>query len=91
MALLEFYGEECPHCIMMAPMVEKLIAEGIKIERFETWHNEKNAAKLEQYDRDYCGGVPFFLNTESHRFMCGGTDEKSLRAWAAGTGGELTT
>ena len=73
---------------MMAPMVDKLIKEGIAIERLETWHNQDNAAKLEKIDRGYCGGVPFFINTDSGRYICGGTDEKSLRAWAAGTGGE---
>ncbi len=84
MALLEFYGKECPHCVTMMPMIDKLIAEGIKIEKFETWHDEKNAAKLETYDRGLCGGVPFFYNTESRQFICGETDEETVRKWAEG-------
>lgn len=84
MALLEFYGKECPHCVTMMPMIDKLIAEGIKIEKFETWHSEENAEKLAQYDRGLCGGVPFFYNTVSKHFICGETDEASIRKWAKG-------
>lgn len=88
MALIEFYGKECPHCLRVAPIIEKLIAEGIEIEQFEVWRDETNAAKMEKYDRGYCGGVPFFVNTDSKKYICGGTDEKSLRAWAKGEAGE---
>jgi thiol-disulfide isomerase/thioredoxin len=78
MALLEFYGTECPHCTRMAPLVEKLRGEGFAVEQFETWHDKKNAEKLAEYDRGFCGGVPFFFNTES------ATDYDRLRAWAEG-------
>lgn len=88
MPLLEFYGAECPHCVAMKPMVEKLIAEGVPIEVYEVWHNETNAAKMDALDRGLCGGVPFFYNTDSKKFICGGTDESTLRAWAKGEAGE---
>ncbi len=84
MPLLEFYGSECSHCIKMMPVVDKLIAEGIEIEKHETWHDEKNAALMQKYDRGLCGGVPFFYNTESKQFICGEADEKTLRDWANG-------
>lgn len=84
MALLEFYGAECGHCLKMMPIVDKLIEEGIAIEKLETWHNDENAAKMQEYDRGLCGGVPFFYNTESKKFICGEADEKTLRAWANG-------
>ncbi len=84
MALLEFYGKECPHCVTMMPMIDKLIEEGIAIEKFETWHDEGNAEKLKEYDRGLCGGVPFFYNTESKQFICGETDEETIRKWASG-------
>ncbi len=83
MSLLEFYGKECPHCIRMAPIVEKLKKDGIKIEQHEVWHNEENAKLMETYDTGLCGGVPFFYNTESKKFICGGADESDLRTWAA--------
>lgn len=82
--LYEFYGAECPHCVTMMPMIDKLIEEGIAIEKFETWHNEENAEKLKEYDRGLCGGVPFFYNTESKQFICGETDEATIRKWANG-------
>jgi thiol-disulfide isomerase/thioredoxin len=84
MALLEFYGKECPHCIRMAPLVERIEKEGFAVERYETWHDKKNAEKLAEYDRGLCGGVPFYFNTESKKHICGETDYGSLRAWAEG-------
>lgn len=84
MPLLEFYGKECPHCIAMAPDVEKLIKAGHKIQQLEVWHDEKNAKKMEEYDRGLCGGVPFFYNTKSKQFICGEADAKKLKKWAEG-------
>lgn len=84
MALLEFYGRECPHCVRMAPLVEQLRAEGFTVEQYETWHDEKNAEMLQKYDRGLCGGVPFFFNTDSGKFICGGTDYEELKKWAEG-------
>lgn len=85
MSLLEFYGETCPHCVTMKPLVEKLEAElGVKVEKFEVWNNEDNAKKMEEYDTGLCGGVPFFFNTESKKFICGSSDYTALKAWAAG-------
>lgn len=84
MALLEFYGTECPHCVKMAPMVEKLIGEGFAIEKHEVWHDPKNATLMKKYDTGLCGGVPFFFNTDSEQFICGEADEKTLRKWANG-------
>jgi thiol-disulfide isomerase/thioredoxin len=84
MALLEFYGKECPHCNKMMPLVDKLIKEGYQIEKFEVWHDEKNAEKMEKYDRGLCGGVPFFYNTDTDQFICGEEGEEALRKWANG-------
>ncbi len=84
MALLEFYGEECPHCKRMEPLVERLRGERHKVESFETWHDEKNAAMLGKYDRGVCGGVPFFFNTDSGKHICGAVGYDELKAWAEG-------
>ncbi|PJE64317.1 MAG: hypothetical protein COU90_02600 [Candidatus Ryanbacteria bacterium CG10_big_fil_rev_8_21_14_0_10_43_42] len=81
--LLEFYGEECPHCQEMDALVKKLEEEtGVRVETFETWHNTENARKMEEYDRGLCGGVPFFFNTESGNFICGETSYENLKHWA---------
>lgn len=81
--LLEFYGQGCPHCLRMAPLVQELEKEtGVKIEKYEVWHNEENAKKIEQYDKGLCGGVPFFFNTETNDFICGFTSYEHLKKWA---------
>ena len=83
--LLEFYGTECSHCVSMKPLVEKLEKEtGMKIEQYEVWHNEENMRKMEEYDAGLCGGVPFFFNTETKKFLCGGESYEELKKWAEG-------
>ena len=84
MALYEFYGETCPHCVKMMPIVDKLIEEGIEIEKLEVWNDEANAAKMTPLAEGKCPGVPFFINTDSEEWVCGGTDEETLRKWAEG-------
>lgn len=81
--LIDFYGEECPHCIAMMPLVERLEKEtGLKVERYEVWHNEENGRKMEQYDKGLCGGVPFFFNTDTNDFICGESSFEELKKWA---------
>lgn len=85
MALYEFYGETCPHCVAMKPTVEAAEKElGVTVEKFEVWNNEENATKMGEIDRGLCGGVPFFYNTESKQFICGASDEATLKAWMKG-------
>lgn len=84
MALIEFYGEGCPHCVRMAPLVEGLKKEGIAIDQLEVWNNETNAEKMSDYDKGLCGGVPFFYNTETKSFICGEAVYEDLKAWALG-------
>lgn len=86
--LLEFFGQECSHCISMAPLVKQLEQEErITVERFEVWHNKENEAHMEKYNRDssgktICNGVPFFFNTANKKFICGETSYEELKAWA---------
>lgn len=81
--LLEFYGTECAHCIRMHPLVERLVAEEkVTLEKYETWHDETNAKKQEEYDKGFCGGVPFFFNTDTGKFICGETSYEELKKWA---------
>lgn len=81
--LIDFYGKECPHCIKMMPLVDRLEKEaGIKVERLEVWHNAENAKKLEEYDNGQCGGVPFFINTDTGNMICGEAPYEELKKWA---------
>jgi thiol-disulfide isomerase/thioredoxin len=81
--LLEFYGLEDPICAKMVPLLERLEKEeGIKIVRYEVWHNEENAKMLESYDVGICGLVPFFINSENSSFLCGEITYDELKKWA---------
>lgn len=83
--LIEFYGEECPHCKLMMPLVEKLEAETSRpVHKLEVWHNDENLKKMEELDKGQCGGVPFFINTDTNDFICGATDYEELKNWALG-------
>ena len=86
MALLEFDGEECPHCIKMKPSIEQLEQElGVEVQKFETWHNPENEEKRKKFDADGdCGGVPYFVNEESGKNICGEASYEELKAWAEG-------
>lgn len=66
----------------MMPIVEALKQEGFEIEMLETWHNEENADLLETFDKGLCGGVPFFYNTDTKKFLCGEATEQDVRDWA---------
>lgn len=86
MSLLNFFGKECPHCEKMAVLVDRLEKEeGVTIEKIEVWHNDENMKKLEAIDNgDLCGGVPFFYNTETKKWVCGESEYEELKAWAKG-------
>ena len=82
--LLEFYGTNCPHCVKMAPLIERLEEQGMKLERYEVWHNAQNAEMLKKFDKGFCGGVPFFFNKKSGKWICGSTTWDKFLAWAQG-------
>lgn len=81
--LLHFYGRECVHCRRMEPLVARLEDEsGVTMEHLEIWHNEANAALYRQYDQGRCGGVPFYYNTRSGKWLCGVVSYEALKQWA---------
>jgi len=83
--LLEFFGTECVHCKKMNPLLEQIEGElGVTVTRLEVWHNHANAALLKQYDQGFCGGVPFFYNTRSKKWLCGEPNYEMLKEWAKG-------
>ena len=84
MALLEFFGTECPHCKDMDPLIKRLEKElKVRVRRLEVWHNEANRKKMEDLDRGKCGGVPFFFNEETKKWICGAVDYEELGKWAS--------
>jgi len=87
--MIMFWARECPHCKKMMPYVDKLEEEtGIKLERLEIWHNEKNADLMRSYRPiigPKCGGqlrTPTFLNTETEDVICGEVEYEKLKEWA---------
>ena len=83
--LLEFYGTECPYCVSMHELVERLEKEeGIKVEALEVWHNKENEKRLLELDKGLCGGVPFFYNTKTKKWICGEASYEELKSWAQG-------
>ncbi len=83
--LIEFYGKECVHCRDMDPLIARLQDEqDVEITRLEVWHNEQNARQLRQYDQGRCGGVPFFYNTQTEKWLCGSASYEKFKDWALG-------
>jgi hypothetical protein len=58
--------------------------EGLKVDSLEVWHNKENENRLLELDRDFCGGVPFFYNTKTEKWICGEASYDILKAWAKG-------
>jgi hypothetical protein len=69
----------------MDPKVEKLEEnQEVSVEQLEVWNDQENAEKQMELDDGKCGGVPFFYNTETDEWICGETDQETLRHWALG-------
>lgn len=67
----------------MVPLVERLESEeGVSVGKLEVWHHEANAKIMREYDKGYCGGVPFFFNKKTGKWICGETDYERLKQWA---------
>ncbi len=83
--LLEFYGIECPCCVHMHKLVVRLEKEEeIKIKSLEVWHNKENEKVLLELDKGLCGGIPFFYNTKTNKWICGEDSYENLKKWALG-------
>jgi hypothetical protein len=54
----------------------------VQVLKHEVWHNKENEKKLESFDRGLCGGVPFFFNTKTKKFICGEATYEELEAWS---------
>lgn len=89
--VIEFYGETCPHCVTMGPIVDEVNeALGGEIKRLEVWEHPENEAIMKQYSELIemaCGGfaaVPSFVNTQTKQALCGVQDKETLLALAQG-------
>jgi len=57
---------------------------GVRVEKYEVWHNKENLKKIQELAKGLCGGVPFFINTETNNSICGETTYEELKKWATG-------
>ena len=81
--LIQFKGKGDDYCAQMEPLKEQLRVEyGVEIRTFEVWYDSKNLELMQRLDRGRCGGVPFFYNKRSRRYICGATTYDNLRRWA---------
>ena len=81
-----FYGIDCPHCVVVEKHVDRLISEGVKIKKLEVWNNKENDELLMKLDvgKNPCGGVPFFLNQNTGKTICGEATYEEIKKWAQG-------
>lgn len=85
--LLMFVGTDCPHCMVMRPLLAKLAYEtGIVIQERDTWKNKADERLMVQYQETTgdaaCDGIPFFYNTQTGVFLCGEVNYATLKQWA---------
>jgi hypothetical protein len=80
--LLYFRGESDMYSQQMAPLNNQLRKEGHKIRTFEVWFNARNTELLQNLDYGRCGGVPFYFNKRTRKYICGATTMDNLRRWA---------
>ncbi len=82
--LIEFYGEECPHCFKMQKIISKFEKKHkTKLTKLEVWHNEENKKSMEEFAvLKKQRNVPFFYNKDNGKFICGEATLKELEDWA---------
>lgn len=82
--LLFFYGKDCEYCKLMEGLVKDLKKEGIELKHLEVWENKDNEKLMINLDKKCCGGVPFFINTQTGKTICGEESYEKLKNWAEG-------
>ena len=82
---VEFYGEECPHCKAMVPIVLQVEQDtGITFQKLEVWHNDTNQKTMVMHAEDIqrdCGmlGVPAFYAFKTGKAICGEKTAEQLK------------
>jgi hypothetical protein len=56
----------------------------VEIRKYEVWHSEQNATLMREYDQGRCGGVPFFYNPQTGKWLCGVVSYEKLKEWGLG-------
>jgi hypothetical protein len=58
----------------------------VNIKKMEVWNNKENDEMMMELDKgdDMCGGVPFFLNQNTSKTICGEATYEEIKKWAKG-------
>jgi thiol-disulfide isomerase/thioredoxin len=87
--LIMYYGENCPYCHVMMPILDKLKKkEKINITKKEVWNNDENADEMRKHSQlimDACEdglGVPAFFSIKTNDALCGEITYDELKEWA---------
>ena len=80
-----FFGDGCPFTKRAEPAIDCLEMHlGKRLNRLETWNSEENHnAYVAVGGMQNCGGVPFFYNNSTGKYICGVTTCDKLVDWAA--------
>ena len=82
-----FHGASSHPCRRMMPIVDKLIKDGMSIEKKEVLTNSKNAKQMKTFNGiivDAWGNnadIPIFIDTNKKRAICGEQGYFALRNW----------
>ena len=88
--IIMYHGLECPHCLAMMPLVDRLEKEEeVRVTKKEVWHNEENKEEMRSR-RDLiapaCGGslgVPCFFSEKTNKVLCGEVSYRKFKKWVA--------
>lgn len=54
--VMYFWGNGCPHCKEAAPIIDRMIANGVTVEKYEVYDNTQNSDQLVMFFKMH--GVP---------------------------------
>jgi len=84
MTILFFNGTECAICHVVEPVLDRVAsAKGIVIEKKESYHDDANQALLFELAEGKCAQLPFLINTETGKYLCGNMSEEQLEEFFA--------
>jgi thiol-disulfide isomerase/thioredoxin len=86
--MIVFYGQTCPHCRAIMPILDRLENEdGVLLERLEVWNNPENQERMEAlthlYEKESGGNmiVPSFYDPVTDRLLCNPGSYEKLKQW----------
>ncbi len=84
--VIEFYGETCPHCLSLKPVIAQVEEElDVEITKLEVWNAIENKEIMKKYAEiisQACGGfaaVPALVNTKTNQALCGVHEKEDIR------------